>query len=95
MSDLSLHYRPNVFWVWMSAVPSCDRHELYINIIYESCSYIRLGVTIARKVLPFCQHELNANVYTSRQFSKGKFTFNPMASFSRFIIASMASLHQG
>jgi hypothetical protein len=34
----------------------------------------------------FLPHELNANVYTSRQFSKGKFTFNPMGSFPRFII---------
>jgi hypothetical protein len=43
-------------------------------------------------VLPVA-HELNAKVYTSRQFSKGKFTFDPMASFPRFIIGSMAGLH--
>jgi hypothetical protein len=32
----------------------------------------------------FLPHELNAKVYTSRQFSKGKFTFDPMASFPGF-----------
>jgi hypothetical protein len=39
----------------------------------------------------FLQRELNANVCISKQFSKGKFTFDPMA--TRFIIGSMAGLH--
>jgi hypothetical protein len=38
---------------------------------------LELGVTIARKVLPFCH--MNAKVCISKQLSKGKFTFDPMA----------------
>jgi hypothetical protein len=41
----------------------------------------------------FLPHDLNAKVCISEQFSKGKFTFHPMASFPRFIIGRMAGLN--
>ena len=51
----------------------------------------------------FLPHELNAKltcivqyiyyVYTSRQFSKGKLTFDSMASFPCFVIGSIIGLH--
>jgi hypothetical protein len=52
-------------------------------LVIKTRSYYR------KESAAFLQHELNAKVYTSRQFCKGKFTFDP---FPRFIIDSMAGL---
>jgi hypothetical protein len=41
----------------------------------------------------FLPHDLNAKICISKQFFKGKFTFDPMASFPRFIIGRMAGLN--
>ena len=55
-------------------------------LVIKTRSYYR------KESAAFLQHELNAKVYTSRQFCKGKFTFDPMGPFPRFIIDSMAGL---
>jgi hypothetical protein len=57
------------------------------HFILKTRSYYR------KESAAFLPHELNGKVYTSRQFCKGKFTFDPMGSFPRFIIDSMAGLH--
>ena len=66
-----------------SSMPAC----FYINPTKSYKCYYR------KESAAFLPHELNAKVCISKQFSKGKFTFDPMASFPRFIIGSKAGLH--
>ena len=62
----------------MDHSPPQSRYECLVKL-RNTRSYYR------KESAAFLPHELNEKVYTSRQFSKGKSIFDPMASFPRFI----------